>query len=440
MPPPLAVVLLAAFLPRSGLSAPVLAPQTPRPATSTELRARVAEADGLGLGDLERGRQWVEAARDTLARATEPPPDSAAARDWRAARDALAALLEPRGASAEHGWSVPRRVALLERWRRELAAEDSAGDTQTGAPLSGLLGIGRDPRSGLREYWHMASGQRPGRDAQGALVLEPESGIVLVALPGGAFRMGAQAQDPGAAGYDPLARPDETPHEVELSPFLISKFEVTQAQWRRLSGENPSYYGPDGRYERGWNPEGREPAGLEPVENVSWNEARAVLASVGLALPTEAQWEYAARGGTTTPWWTGAQRESLAGAANLLDRSTERAGADWPTLADWPGFDDGYAVHAPVGTFPPNPFGLHEVAGNVWEWCRDAYGPYAGLPREDPFRDGPARARRVFRGGSWHYPAPYARSACRGHRSPGRDAHGRSSNNGGLRPVLADPR
>ena len=151
-----------------------------------------------------------------------------------------------------------------------------------------------------------------------------------------------------------------------------------------------------------------------PVEEVSWEMCDEVLTRLGLVLPTEAQWEYACRAGTSTPWWTGKKKASLPTAANLADRFAEQIGAP----ASWPfeTRDDGYTVHAPVGSFKANAFGLHDVHGNVFEWCRDWYGGFeirvnAGDGERQVPREG-ARYR-VIRGGGFGYATEYARSAYR---------------------------
>jgi formylglycine-generating enzyme required for sulfatase activity len=239
--------------------------------------------------------------------------------------------------------------------------------------------------------------------------------MVLVLLPGGTFLMGAQRTDPKGPNYDPGAASNESPvHEVTLSSFFLSKYEMTQGQWQRIMGENPSY----------WNEQDSEPwiganALVHPVESVSWHDCTEALMRVGLLLPTEAQWEYGARGATDTPCWTGSKRQSLKGAANLADASDSRTFSE-KFSEEW--LDDGFGLHAPVGSFRCNAFGLHDVAGNVWEWCRDLFAGYELEVAEkdelqkDLAQDGPPN--RVNRGGGFDNPAVYARSAFRGRILP----------------------
>jgi len=273
--------------------------------------------------------------------------------------------------------------------------------------------IGPDPDSGLWEFAHLLSGEPAKRGGDGRLEPTEANGLVLVLIPGGSFWMGAQASDRSQRNFDPEAQKDEGPvHEVELSPYFISKYEMTRAQWLRLVGVNPSFY----------QASPFTPTLLHPIEQVSWQDCTTWLGRAGLMLPTEAQWECAARGGTDTPWWTGAQRDSLreAHAANLADRSAARAGATWGDIADWPDFDDGYPLHAPIGTFSANPFGLHEVTGNLWEWCQDGllHDYFAQSPHQDPVALAGASVPRVSRGGSFDLAARFARSTSRGRRMP----------------------
>ena len=215
--------------------------------------------------------------------------------------------------------------------------------------------------------------------------------------------------------------------EVTLAPFFISKYEMTQGQWLRFTEENPSLYGPERKFL------GKQHSLLHPVEQVSWEDCDRVLKRLDLVLPTEAQWEYACRAGTRSVWWTGDERESLEGSVNIADQAAARAGVSWGDIKDWPELDDGYVVHAPVGVYAANPFGLHEVHGNVYEWCRDWFGDYK-LPGNlnDGERQVPIGARyRVSRGGSFGHAARYSRSADRYYYTPGVRDRGL-----GLRPAM----
>jgi formylglycine-generating enzyme required for sulfatase activity len=294
-------------------------------------------------------------------------------------------------------------------------------------PQLGLVPLDPDPDSGMWEFAHLQSGTVPKRDpSTGRLLLTGDTGIVLVFLPGGTFTMGAQSDDPSAPQFDPHAVPPEgSPHDVTLQPFFLSKYEMTQGQWLRITGENPGGY-------RAVE-DAPEPL-LHPVEQVTWDECNRVMIQLGLALPTEAQWEYGCRGGTSTTWWTGDRRDLLEGATNLADQAAAAWGAQWTAIQDWPQLDDGYGFHAPVGSYRANAFGLHDVHGNVWEWCRDWFVTYDGRPpREgDGLRGIFPALTQIHRGGSFGLAAAMARSAHRSSAAPGfRDA------GVGLRPSRA---
>jgi serine/threonine protein kinase/formylglycine-generating enzyme required for sulfatase activity len=249
----------------------------------------------------------------------------------------------------------PRTLALAE-WKT--TAQEVANDPRYGGlclqPQLGLVPIGRDPESRLFEFVHVQTGAVPARDpATGKIAFGGGTGIVFVLLPGGVFQMGAQKTDPSSANYDSSADAASLgPHEVALDPFFISKYEMTQGQWKRVAEANPS----DDAAKDAEDPE------MHPVEHVRWQEANRWMLRLGLRLPTEAQWEYACRAGTRTRYSTGKEAETLLGRANL------KGGADR------------WEKHAPVGKFPPNAFGLHDVHGNVAEWCLDGRGSYADPP------------------------------------------------------------
>jgi formylglycine-generating enzyme required for sulfatase activity len=353
-------------------------------------------------------------------------------------------LLHEDTVSLEYGWSIPKRLLFA----REMAADFAEGGEQERAwrevlsairadhpdldlkPQLGLVPIGADPESGLWEFAHLMTGAPAQRDVEGRLVLTEETGAVFVLLPRATFWMGAQAFDPQGRNYEARADADEAPvHEVELSAFFLSKYEMTQSQWKRLTGHNPSNYQQDAL----------SPTLLHPVEQVSWLDCMTWLPRAGLTLPSEAQWEYGARAGTTTAWWTGSERESLRTkrAANLADQAAARAKAPWTQIDDWPELDDGYGVHAPAGTYAANAFGLHEVPGNLWEMCLDGFDVsfYAKSPRVNPVAPWDGVPGRVYRGGSFSNAAAITRSA---NRSSGAPAN--AVNPLGVRPARAvDP-
>jgi formylglycine-generating enzyme required for sulfatase activity len=293
-------------------------------------------------------------------------------------------------------------------------------------PQMGLLPIGMDPQSQLFEFAHLQTGEPAHRGADGRLLLTEETGLVFVLIPGGRFWMGAQGTDPSGRNYDPQAQQDEGPvHEVELRAYFLSKYELTQGQWQRIAATNPSFYRP---------PHPGVASLLHPVEQVDWMMCVELLDALGLTLPSEAQWEYALRGGTTTAWWTGQVQESLRGKVNIADRSAQRMGATWPALAEWPDHDDGSAVHSVVGSYPANAFGLHEMAGNVFEWCLDRYesGFYGQAIGPDPVAESTTATNCANRGGSFSGGAAQVRSADRS-----RDAPEDRDPNLGLRPARA---
>lgn len=207
--------------------------------------------------------------------------------------------------------------------------------------------------------------------------------VEWVNIPAGTFLMGSPDSDINK-------KADEKQHEVTVSAFKMSKYEVTFEQYdkfcRATGREKPA--------DEGW---GR---GKRPVINVSWDDAAAFAEWLGCRLPTEAEWEYAARGGTTTPFYTG---EYLTSKQANFDENLP--------------FDDSAKVECnnmtvPVGSYLPNDFGLYDMHGNVWEWCNDWYGEYPAEAVTNP--QGAASGEgRVLRGGGWFRGSLACRSANR---------------------------
>jgi formylglycine-generating enzyme required for sulfatase activity len=216
--------------------------------------------------------------------------------------------------------------------------------------------------------------------------------MTFVLIPPGTFRMGSPGDEKGRARSDP-----ETLHEVTLTePFDLAKTEVTQAQYQALTGENPSKFKGDDK----------------PVETVSWGEARDYAAKLTkkrsdqhlYRLPTEAEWEYACRGGRPS-----SQPFGIGDGTSLSSREANLIGDPYG------GADRGPYLKATcrVGSYTANALGLYDMHGNVAEWCADWYGPYPQGAVTNP--SGPAEgSARVMRGGDWRYPAGGCRSAVRG--------------------------
>ncbi|HMK42744.1 MAG TPA: formylglycine-generating enzyme family protein [Dissulfurispiraceae bacterium] len=213
-----------------------------------------------------------------------------------------------------------------------------------------------------------------------------DSELEMMALKGGCFEMGDLAGD-----GDPNERPV---HEVCLSAFMMGKYEVTNEQFRQF---RPTHY--SGKYE---GKDLNEPR--QPVVNVSWEDANAYAKWLSqktgekYRLPTEAEWEYAARAGTKTIRFWGNSSDDACQYANVADLTAKKFWPKWTTFF----CDDKFVVAAPVGSFKPNAFGLYDMLGNVWEWTQDVYNStaYQSLPRNNPIYEGSGEYR-VMRGGGW---------------------------------------
>ena len=238
-----------------------------------------------------------------------------------------------------------------------------------------------------------------------------QDGTLLRWIRPGSFTMGSDDGDPTQSPA----------HQVVFARgFFLGKHEATQAQYRRfcsVTGRQPprDWIGDPGR-----GP-GRHLAGPEePIFDVSWHDASSYCSWAGLRLPSEAEWEYAARGPESLPWPWGhdfpdGSRLNLADEGSAIVTPTR--GTYLP--ADW---SDGFAYLSPVGSFPAgaSPFGCHDMAGNVWEWTRDAYRPdYRDAPGDGSAVEGLGEDRRVNRGGAYYNPPERCFPTTRDHDRPG---------------------
>ena len=224
------------------------------------------------------------------------------------------------------------------------------------------------------------------------------------------------------AARDEEARPV---HGVKLPAFFLSKFEVTQEQWLRSTGLNRS------EYRAGTTLAGQKVGEGHPVERVSFEDASFWAARVSLRLPSEAEWEYAARAGGG-PFAGSLKASELEGYANLADQ-TLKGIVQGAQLVPW---RDGHLLHAPVGSYRPNGFGLYDVAGNVYEWVEDTYRyGYEGaspVGKAETRLPGGAQLRFVYRGGGFLSSASLADSTQRNSQVPEW-----SSKELGIRPALS---
>ncbi|MBL8752953.1 MAG: SUMF1/EgtB/PvdO family nonheme iron enzyme [Planctomycetes bacterium] len=250
------------------------------------------------------------------------------------------------------------------------------------APQVGLVPLGADPASGLQEFAVLRSGPAPTRDHEGRLSCGPDTAVVLVLVPEGDALVGTARM---RIGSDVLAF---APHHVALRPFFLGKFETTQAQWRRMGGGSPS------QFRDGTRLGDATFGGEHPVDSVTRDEAREVLGWHGLVLPTEVQWEYAAKCGAVVA-------DSAFCAPARENTATERWHRPTPPFAS-DDYHGGNLLPTPVGSLAPNAWGFHDLGGNLSEWCDDRFGAYL-----NPARPGDGRRQTswgelaVARGGNF---------------------------------------
>lgn len=244
-----------------------------------------------------------------------------------------------------------------------------------------------------------ASGANYAEDLGNGIKLE------MIWIPGGSFDMGSNDGDN-----------DEKPlHRVTLDGFWMGKFEITNEQYRCFKPDHSS-----GDYKKLTLNDNKQ-----PVVNITWDDAKFFIDWINnrsgkkYSLPTEAQWEYACKAGSSSTRYWGDVEDKIGEYSNIADRTIKKQFIDWT----WPIADtnDRFAVTAPVGQYKPNKFGLYDMLGNVMEWCQDSYDDkyYKESPSENP--QGPASGPyRVIRGGSWQSAPRYCRASDRDKRLPGR--------------------
>ncbi len=228
-----------------------------------------------------------------------------------------------------------------------------------------------------------------------------ENTMEFLAIPQGCFAMGSPLTEP-------QRYPHEKQHDVCVPAFELGKYAVTQEQWRLVMVENPDPF----RFKDPRN----------PVESVSWYDARAFAWRMSFfgkhkyRLPSEAEWEYAARAGTTTIRFWGDKAEDGCGYANMRDQTLVKMlyGFDEAIIA----CEDGFAYPAPVGSYKPNKFGLFDMLGNVAQWTEDCYGDYANAPDDGRAAEAENCKNRVVRGSSWNGKPWFTRSASRDYYAP----------------------
>jgi len=215
----------------------------------------------------------------------------------------------------------------------------------------------------------------------------------MIAVEGGTFTMGA-TDEQGNFAYDYHARPV---HQVTLSSYCISETEVTQALWLAVMGSNPSLFSSNYYFTENLQ---------RPVESVAWDDCQTFIAKLNqltgknFRLPTEAEWEYAARGGNKS------QGYKYAGSNNIDDVAW-----CWDNIPSQTYGAEGYGTQT-VATKAPNELGLYDMNGNVLEWCQDWYGDYTSEAQNNP--TGPASgSHRICRGGCWSNYAIYSRVSYR---------------------------
>ncbi len=315
-----------------------------------ELLRKLPQLEGL-LPEVEKRQQWAR----HIGPLTLAHPN--AKHTWAEARAAIAKADGVVASTLYAGQDIPLRD------------ED----------VWGLVPIGMNAQSKLWEFYDLRSAWDGVQDpatlpiplhgVDGRLTITGETGIVFVLLPGGTLPPDTPTDDEGA----------KKRLTVRLDPFFLGKYEVTQGQWLRWTATNPSHSKTENNL-------------ALPVEQVSWVDIDPVLHAHGLVLPSELQWEYGIRAGTTTKWWTGSDEEGVEAKENVGSRSLR-----------------------PVGSKSYNGFALFDTGGNVWEWCFDEFSSYGAERVGDGRRPEPSGGpvNRCPRGGNFVFAPHNAQSAVR---------------------------
>ena len=344
------------------------------------------------------GQESVKAARAVQAQAEQAAQEEAARRQVQAADDAAyakAQRLDTAAAYGEYLRAYPNGQHVQEARVRQAALQEAARQAQEAArraqadDAAYAAAASQNTPEGYAEYLRAYPAGRhvaAARAAQQRLREQAEQQKLLaqvnaqmVRVQGGSFTMGCQG------GFFSDCDDDEKPtHQVTVHSFELGKYEVTQGLWAAVMGGNPSDF---------------QNCPQCPVEGVSWEDAQAFLRKLNAwggryRLPSEAEWEYAARGGSQ-------------------NRGHQYAGSDSPNTVAWSRENSGERTH-PVGQKQANEVGLYDLSGNVWEWVQDCWhDSYAGAPSNRQAWERGDCSRRVLRGGSWADVPRYLRSADR---------------------------
>ncbi len=387
-------------------------------ATCLHLLTNIEPTD---LFDVTEGEwMWREYLEDNdisyeLSRVLDKLVEGATRRRFESVKEVLAALDSGVGIATSHRVSSPRpsgrssarnnsqsrqRLGSSARKSRHQTSNRKTSGTNSKLKLKiaefDVVTLGQNDRVVIGRNSGLQLDRRRGKAKYITLDLGKGITMDLIGIPGGEFLMGSPAEELERGG-------EESPHHlVKIRPFLLGKYPVTQAQWRAVMGNNPSRFADD------------EESDHKPVEKVSWFNCRefceqlSAIVDRELRLPTEAEWEYACRSRTTTPFYVGETiNTELANYNGEYNYGNGKVGAYRHQTTK-------------VGSFPANAFGLHDMHGNVAEWCADTW--------HDNYQDAPSdggawssnkrKDARILRGGSWLHLPGCCRSAHRLRSSP----------------------